>query len=119
MREDILTLALAMTGGEGEETLETLCAAAEEYWLRRLRPGLGAEDCGGVFPCAAAMTAAADLAAIRQAAGPASFSAGDVSVRERTAAESGTLASCLRRSAERLMAPYAASGDLFFQEVRG
>ena len=73
--ETILTLAKVLSGaGEDEEPLlEALCQAAERQWERRLRPGVTAEDCGEAFPCAAAFTAAADLAAARGGGGcPAS-----------------------------------------------
>ena len=81
MSERILELALAATGGgETDRTLlEPLCAAAEEAWRRRLREDVTEEDCGEALLCAAAFTAAADLAAGE--GGAASFSAGDISVK--------------------------------------
>ena len=119
--ETILTLAKVLTAaGEDEEPLlEALCQAAERQWERRLRPGVTAEDCGEAFPCAAAFTAAADLAAARGGDGVSGFTAGSVSVRIRSAAESCALAESLRRTAERLMAPFAAPEDFCFRGVRG
>ena len=119
--ETILTLAKVLSGaGEDEEPLlEALCQAAEQQWERRLRPGVTAEDCGEAFPCAAAFTAAADLAAARGGDGVSGFTAGSVSVRIRSAAESCALAESLRRTAERLMAPFAAPEDFCFRGVRG
>ena len=119
--ETILTLAKVLSGaGEDEEPLlEALCQAAERQWERRLRPGVTAEDCGEAFPCAAAFTAAADLAAARGGDGVSGFTAGSVSVRIRSAAESCALAESLRRTAERLMAPFAAPEDFCFRGVRG
>ena len=64
LQETVLTLARAVSGagGQDEVLLETLCRAAEADWRGRLRQGVTAEDCGEAFPCAAAFTAAADLA---------------------------------------------------------
>ena len=119
--ETILTLAKVLSGaGEDEEPLlEALCQAAERQWERRLRPGVTAEDCGEAFPCAAAFTAAADLAAARSGGQVSGFTAGSVSVRIRGAAESCALAESLRRTAERLMAPFAVPDDFCFRGVRG
>ncbi len=121
LQETVLTLARELSGaGEAEEALlELLCQAAEQRWNKRLRPGVTAEDCGEVFPCAAAFTAAADLAAARGGDGVSGFTAGSVSVRIRSAAESCALAESLRRTAERLMAPFAAPEDFCFRGVRG
>ena len=121
LQETVLTLARELSGaGEAEEALlELLCQAAEQRWNKRLRPGVTAEDCGEAFPCAAAFTAAADLAAARGGDGVAGCTAGSVSVRIRSAAESCALAESLRRTAERLMAPFAAPEDFCFRGVRG
>ena len=121
LQETVLTLARELSGaGEAEEALlELLCQAAEQRWNKRLRPGVTAEDCGEAFPCAAAFTAAADLAAARGGDGVSGFTVGSVSVRIRSAAESCALAESLRRTAERLMAPFAAPEDFCFRGVRG
>ena len=121
LQETVLTLARELSGaGEAEEALlELLCQAAEQRWNKRLRLGVTAEDCGEAFPCAAAFTAAADLAAARGGDGVSGFTAGSVSVRIRSAAESCALAESLRRTAERLMAPFAAPEDFCFRGVRG
>ena len=47
------------------------------------------------------------------------FTAGSVSVQARSPAEAGTQAAELRRTAWRLMAPFAVPGDFAFQGVRG
>ena len=103
-QETALTLARELSGaGEAEEALlELLCQAAEQQWEKRLRPGMTTEDCGKAFPCAVA-----------------GFTAGSVSVRIRGAAESCALAESLRRTAERLMAPFAVPDDFCFRGVRG
>lgn len=121
MLETILELARAVSGaGEAEAALlEALCQAAETEWTARLREGVTAEACGTAFPCAAAFTAAANLAAGRGGDAVASFKAGDVSVESRGGADSAALAEALQNTAERLMAPYARPADFSFRRVRG
>ena len=118
MRERILALALAASGGgEAERTLlKPLCAAAEARWLGRLREGVTAADCGEALPCAAALTAAADMAAME---GPASFSAGDISVRLGGGGDRAKTAAGLRQAAQRLMEPFVRAEDLWAQGVEG
>lgn len=55
-------------------------------------------------------------AAARGGEGVSGFTAGSVSVRIRGAAESCALAESLRRTAERLMAPFAVPDDFAFGE---
>ena len=119
MREEILTLARIVSGaGETEEALlESLCQAARLRWEGRLRQGLTPEDCGRAFACAAAFTAAADLAAGE--GGSVSFSAGDISVKAPGGQERAAAAAELRRAAERLMEPYVRATDLWAKGVRG
>ena len=121
MREEILTLARIVSGaGEAEEALrDSLCQAARLRWEGRLREGLTPEDCGRAFACAAAFTAAADLAAGRGGGGAWAFRGGDISSRGGGAAEAASLAQGLRRTAEALMAPYAETEDFCFKGVRG
>ena len=99
-QETALTLARELSGaGEAEEALlELLCQAAEQQWEKRLRPGMTTE---------------------RGGEGVSGFTAGSVSVRIRGAAESCALAESLRRTAERLMAPFAVPDDFCFRGVRG
>lgn len=118
MSERILELALAAAGA-GEESrvlLEPLCAAAESAWRSRLREDVTAEDCGEALPCAAAFTAAADLAAGN--GGVASFSAGEVSVRLQNGGMHAR-AEGLRQAAERLMEPFVRAAGLWAQGVEG
>lgn len=119
MSERILKLALELTGGgEGDRMLlAALCAAAERAWLARLREGVTAEDCGEALPCAAAFTAAADLAAGE--GGVASFSAGDVSVNLGSGTDRARRAEGLRQAAERLMEPFVRAEGLWAQGVEG
>ena len=121
MTERILELACGITNpSEGElPLLETLCHAAETAWTARLRSGVSAEHCGEAFLCAAAFTAAADLAVSRGSEGVESFTAGEISVRRSGSAESRSQAEALRMTAERLMAPYAEAESFAFKGVRG
>lgn len=115
-----MELARTVIGGQtDEELLRVLCGLATERWRLRLRPEVTAEDCGDAFCCAAAYTAAADLAVSRGGEGLESFTAGAVSVRMGTAAERGEAGLALRQAAERLMAPYVEPGDVSFKGVRG
>lgn len=121
MSGDILTLAQAVSGAAEVETplLEMLCEAARRRWEARLRPEAGAEGCEAALTCAAAFTAAADLAVSRDGGAVSSFTAGDISVKGRGAAETASLAAGLRQTAERLMAPYTQAEGFCFQGVRG
>ena len=121
MLERILALAMGIAGADEKEQdlLETLCAAAEASWTARLRESVAVEDCGEAFCCAAAFTAAADFAVARRAGGAVSFTAGEISVKTGEGADQVSLASALRETAERLMAPYAEAGDFAFKGVRG
>lgn len=114
-----MELALGLAGGgEADKTLlESLCAAAEGAWMARLREGVTAEDCGEALPCAAAFTAAADLAAGGDRV--ASFSAGDISVRLGSAGECAGRAEGLRQAAERLMEPFVRAEGLWARGVEG
>ena len=119
MSERILKLALELTGGgEGDRMLlAALCAVAEDAWLARLREGVAAEDCGEALPCAAAFTAAADLAAGE--GGVASFSAGDISVKLDSGGDRAGRTDSLRQAAERLMEPFVRAEGLWAQGVEG
>ena len=121
MREKILALAAGMTGaGEEErELLAALCAAAEQMWRSRLREGVLVEQCGEVFACAAAFTAAADFDLGRNGGSVESFTAGELSVKTSSTSGGKSQAEALRKSAERLMAPYVKTEDFCFRGVRG
>ena len=63
--------------------------------------------------------AAADLTAGRGGGAVSAFTAGDLSIKGRGAAEAASLAQGLRRTAEGLMAPYVETEDFCFKGVRG
>ena len=122
MREKILALAKTISNADATEgeLLETLCQAAEARLERRLREGVTKEDCGAAFSCAAALLATADLRSSRCGGDTAaSFTAGELSVREKAAAEIGDAVSELRATARRMMEPYAMDGGFAFCGVRG
>lgn len=119
MTERILTLAKGITGAEDDTLLEALCCAAKELWVSRLRDGITLEVCSEPLCCAAAFTAAADYAAGQDGGGVSGFTAGAVSVQSRSGADRERLSAALRQTAERLMAPYAETGDFCFKGVRG
>lgn len=121
MGEQILELAMTVAGAGEEDRalLEPLCATAETAWTARLREGVNAETCGTSFCCAAAFTAAADFMVSRSGGGVREFKAGEISVKGRDGSDAAELASALRQTAERLMAPYAAEADFAFRGVRG
>lgn len=113
MKEQVFAMAKAVSGaGESEEAvLDALCAAALERWRLRLRDGVSPGCCGEALVCAAAFSAAADLAAGRS--GISAFSAGAISVKLHGAGTPGEL----RKTAERLMEPFTAQDEIFLQGV--
>lgn len=111
---EVLALAGQLAGAEDAESglLDRLCAAEERAFAARLLPGANEADYADALICAAAFSAAAGLLDGRVNA--AEFQAGEVSFRTDESAR----ADALRRRAERLLAPYAASGDFAFRGVR-
>ena len=118
MTERILTLAKGITGAEDHTLLEALCCAARDAWVSRLHEGVTVEDCGETLCCAAAFSAAADYVVGQEGNAVSGFTAGAVSVRSRSGADRARLSAALRQTAERLMAPYAETGDFCFKGVR-
>ena len=96
----MIIMAKAVTGAGEEDTalLESLCRAELTIWSRRLRP---------------------DVTLQSSAAGAASFTAGEVSVRERDAGEVAKVAQSLRETAEHLMSPYIDPQQFQFRSVQG
>ena len=122
MDEKILNLAAAISSaGEAEKELLTLlCQAAEQRLERRLQPGIVPEDCGAAFPCAAALLAAADLYVSRSGGNAVeSFTAGMVTIREKSAEKIGAAVQELRQTAVRIMEPYTGDTTFSFLGVRG
>lgn len=108
-------LAAELCGASQEDPLlAVLCEAA---WENRLDPGVTKEDCGGALRCAAAFMAAADY--LGKQCRAESFTVGEVTVRQSGGQSAAVMAETLRQTAERLMRPYAASGEFCFRGVRG
>lgn len=118
MYETIFKLASAIAQpAEGEtQLLEALCTAAAAETARRLRPELTPEDCGGAFPCAAALLAAAGLLPCREDGGLEQLTAGEVTLRLGGGCEAGA---ALRRQAAAMMEPYWLDDDFAFMGVKG
>ena len=116
MTEQVMELVRTLGGGgQDEETLRTLCAAACGALDRRLKDGLSAEDCQGAYPLAAAWLAADWLREAQGLSGVTALSAGDISVRR----EGGGGGRTLGRRAMELMAPYVKDQGFVFQGVEG
>ena len=113
-----VALAAELCGTSQEDLLlAVLCEAAEAAWESRLDSGVTKEDCGGALQCAAAFMAAADY--LGKQCRSESFTVGEVTVRQSGGRSKAVMAETLRQTAERLMRPYAASGDFCFRGVRG
>lgn len=118
MTEEILALCRAMGApGDREELLLPLVRAACAALAGRLREGLAPEDCGEAFPLAAAMLAADQLAELTGGGGElASFTAGDLTIRQVTGRTGGKT---LSDRAEALMEPWLRDAGFAFQGVEG
>lgn len=121
MYEKIYTLACAIvTPTEAEQPLlEALCTAALADLTGRLREGLTPEDCGGAFPCAAALLAAAGLLPCRESGGVEQFTVGEVSIRTAGGGDRCSAAATLRSQSAALIAPYCGDDSFAFLGVRG
>ena len=120
MFEQIMSLAGTIVRPTEEETplLTALCTAAMAELEGRLGDGLSPEDCGGAFPCAAALIAAAGMLPCRGGGDVEQFSVGDVSLRMDGGGTEAAVRA-LRRQAESMMAAYCGDGDFAFLGVRG
>ena len=117
MTEQVLELVRALGGGgQDEETLHTLCAAACGALDRRLKDGLSAEDCQGAYPLAAAWIVMDWLRGSRGLEGVTALSAGDISLRREAGDGDGAR---LSQRAFQLMAPYFKDEGFVFRGVEG
>lgn len=114
MEERIRQLAAALgdVAEEEGETLDLLCAQAEEELTGRLKAGLTPEDCGSAFVVAAAWMALDGLETGRSRGDVEQVSAGDLTIRTRSGG-GGTL----RRQALKLMEGYLEDDAFAFQGV--
>ena len=100
--------------------LGQLCGAAMDYWTAQLRDGVEPENCRGAFVAACAWTALAGMTGAGESASPSpvSFTAGDLTVHNRSSSASANVRN-LRAQAEAIMAPFVRDGDFAFLEVAG
>ena len=122
LRDEIYQMAAVFAPvGTDEQMLKSLCLAAEQNIMAKLRPGVTVDDCHDSFVCAASWIAVSYLPEGTLMQQVQSFTVGEVSVTAaNAAAASSGAAACLRTQAELLMAPYCTSGGGFaFLGVRG
>ena len=103
---------------EQEEALEALCQAAETEMNRRLRPGASPEDCGSAFVLGCAWLALAGLAA-GESAGVEKFTAGSLTIQERSGADGAARSAALRLQAETVLGPWLDDQGFAFRGVEG
>lgn len=113
--EEILALCRQMGAGEEQDTLLLpLIEAARDSFLRRLKAGVAAQDCGSAFPLAVALAA---MDGLDRAAGEgevSAFTAGEVSLQLRERSGGGRMG-----QAERLLAPWLRETGFAFRGVEG
>lgn len=116
MTEEVLELVQALRGpGTDETVLRTLCGSACGALNRRLRDGVRPEDCGGLYPVAAAWLVMDWLSQCQGMDGITALSAGDISVRREGGGQVGRLS----ERAMELMAPFLEDDGFVFRGVSG
>lgn len=116
MTEEVLELVQALRGpGTDETVLRTLCGSACGALDRRLKDGVRPEDCGGLYPVAAAWLVMDWLNQCQGMDGITALSAGDISVRREGGGEVGKLS----ERAMELMAPFLEDDGFVFRGVSG
>jgi len=114
-----LSLAMQLCGAGESELLEVLSGAMEDLLRRRLAPGFSREDCGDVFPAAAALLTAGELREAGLAAAlPEKFTVGSFSVSLGGGGEQAGAGS-LRKLAWALMRPWTGDGSFYCAGTRG
>lgn len=123
MESEIFELALSMVGEsleqERENVLESMCAAAEQELMSRLKTGVLPEDAGESFIRAAAALGVSMYILTQCAAPVESFSAGSLSVKRRSGEGAQAAAFVLRRQAEMMLAGFIKDSGFDFRAVRG
>ena len=120
MNEEILTLALCITGAGEEERayLSQLCAAEREKLETQLKKQQQPSQ-QNAFVCAAAWLAAADYFSGKGAAEAASWTAGEVSVHNAPVSAYAAAAENLRFSAKQLLEGQLQDEGFAFVGVKG
>jgi len=109
-----LARLLGQVTADEEPVLAALCTAAEQELTGLLREGVTPEDCPEAFALAGAWLALSGLEVSRAAAGPESFTAGDVTIRSGGAAEKAKL---LREQAVRILSGWTRDDRFLFYGV--
>ncbi len=116
MTEKVLELVQALRGpGTDEAVLCTLCKSACGVLDRRLKDGVRPEDCGRIYPVAAAWLVMDWLSQCQGMDGITALSAGDISIRREGRGEVGKLS----ERAMELMAPFLKNDGFVFRGVSG
>lgn len=116
MTEEVLELVQALRGpGTDETVLRTLCGSACGALDRRLKDGVRPEDCGGLYPVAAAWLVMDWLNQCQGMDGITALSAGDISVRREGGGDGGRLS----ERAMELMASFLEDDGFVFRGVSG
>lgn len=116
MTEEVLELVQALRGpGTDETVLRTLCGSACGALDRRLKDGVRPEDCGGLYPVAAAWLVMDWLGRCQGMDGITALSAGDISVRREEGGDDRKLS----ERAMELMAPFLEDNGFVFRGVSG
>ncbi len=114
LKDQVYTHA-ALLAGELEESqrdiLLALCTAVTASLTARLREGLRPEDCRADFVAAASLLALAELNAVRDGAALEQITAGDLTLRKRTAADPAS--NVLRSQAQMMISPYLKDSFCF------
>ena len=115
-------MAMAQTLGSVSDSqlaaLEALCRAAEAEVTARLRGGMAPEDCAPAFVLGCAWLALADLAA-GESAGVEKFTAGSLTIQERSGADGAARSAALRLQAETVLGPWLDDQGFAFRGVEG
>ena len=121
MDREILALCEAMGASENrEELMLPLVQAVRELLAARLKEGTRPEDCGPVFPLAAAMVVMERLNGLTgggSTGGVSSFTAGDLTIRRESSGNPG--AKSLTEQAQGLLSPWLRDSGFAFRGVEG
>ena len=117
--DEIFAVASAFCGAENE-TLRPICAVAEKEITGKLSDGVSPGDCSETLIVAAALLAVSIYGQVLSGGSEAaSFSAGDVSVTNKSGGSIASAGNYLRSQAELMMAPYIDDNGFSFLGVRG
>lgn len=105
--------------GCGQAEAEMMARAACVQIGSRLKNGAELQVCTAELVSAGTLWTLSLLAAASAGTGVSAYSAGDVRVQRRSAADAAAGAEILRRQAERILAPYLTDSAFEFRGVDG